>query len=188
MRKTICILMILLMASFLPADERTDASIYFTAEIPEDWGINYPEDALRLDDIFFEIKGTDKDGSLVGKDGDVEVVFFGGHDSIELDLLYYGNKSETYTFEITSPESGNWRDSEVSALDVDVSFAPYAGNNGIESRNPLSDASSLIVEVPPTGPRRGEKCGTLIVSWKSDMDLAPGSYDLRVDLVMRSVE
>lgn len=186
-RKTITIMTILLMPLFLFAAERTDASLYFTAEVPEDWGVSYPDDALRLDDLFFEIKGTEDDGSLVGKEGNIQTVFLGGHDSVTLDLLYYGNKSDTYRFEVSVLESDNWQ-SDGEPIDVDVSFLPYVGSDGIISTSPYSDRSSLVVEIPPTGPRRGEKCGSIVVEWTSDMDIAPGAYDLRVDLVMRSVE
>ena len=186
-RKTITILTILLIPLFLFATERTDASLYFTAEVPEDWGVSYPDEALRLDDIFFEIKGTEADGSLVGREGNIRTVFLGGHDSVTLDLLYYGNKSDTYKFEVSVLESGDWQ-SDDEQIDVNVSFLPYVGNDGIISTSPYSDRSSLVVEIPPTGPRRGEKCGSIVVEWTSDMDIAPGAYDLRVDLVMRSVE
>ena len=186
-RKTITIMIVLLMPFFLFAVGRTDASLYFTAEVPEDWGILYPEDALRLDSLFFEIRGTEEDGSLVGKDGSIKTVFLGGHDSVTLDILYYGKKSETYRFEITALESDDWQ-SGGEPIDVDVSFLPYVGNDGIISTTPYSDGSSLIVEIPATGPRRGEKCGSVVVAWTSDMDIAPGAYDMSVDLVMRSVE
>lgn len=185
MMKRFLIIVLMLLPLSLAAEERSSASLYFSTVVPEDWGVPYPENALRLDDLVFEVVGTEADGDLIERNGLYDLPFEEGENSLTLDLLYYGNKAEIYRFELVAPENIGWL-GDSSSFDVDIEFVEWVGNDGIVSRCPYEDRSSLVVEIPPTGSRYGDKVGSIIISW-SERDIKPGEYELRVDLSIRSM-
>ena len=166
----------------------TSSSLYFRAEIPEDYGVIFPQDALLLDSLCFEIVGTDSDGDLIRSDGNVNAQIEHGMDIFSLDLLYYGNKAEDYSVILESSNFSEWNDGNSNPVPVEISFEGFVGEKGIVSTVQSADSSELYIFVPATGPRRGEKVGTINVKWEGPMDLEPGNYVLVVDLQLRSAE
>lgn len=164
------------------------SSLYFSAVVPEDYGVVFPSDVLFLDSLCFEYMENGISGQLVNAEGEINIDYLHGMNTFSVNLLYYGNLSHDYNVELVVGDSTGWIGEDNSYIPVDIKFGEYTGNNGIESRTTTVAGDSLNIKVPAVGPRRGEKVGNIIFSWENDMDLQPGIYKLDVNFVLRSAE
>lgn len=157
-------------------------SIQFNATIPEDHGIIFPDDALRMDHLFFRIGDV-----LVDKEGNVDVVFDWIHNYLVVDVIYYGNLSTDYEVTLAADSNSGWisKEDPFDYVPIDVYFNEYHGDDGIESS--VEDShTSVDVSVPVAGPRRGQKVAEMIIAWDSGLELKPGYYDMDLNLSLWS--
>lgn len=156
-------------------------TIHFSAVIPEDHGIIFPDNVLRLDHLFFSM-----DNVLIDEEETTDV----GMDlsnSFIVDIIYYGNLSSDYEVTLSANASSGWLsgDNPLEYIPINISFREFLGENGIKSTVVDSD-DSLDISVPASGPIRGQKVGEMIVSWESGLVLQPGMYDMELNLSLRS--
>ena len=157
-------------------------TLQFNATIPEDHGIVYPSNALRMDHLLFRINDV-----LVEKDGIAEVTFDWIHNFITVDIVYYGNLSTDYDVILVADSNSGWisKDDPADYIPISVYFNEYQGENGIKSS--IGDSpESIDIYVPASGPRRGQKVAEMIVYWEPGLALQPGYYDMDLNLSLWS--
>lgn len=182
MKKFYLLLLILFISIFtLSAEERYE-TVSFRANVPEDYGVAFPDEALRLDKIVFELPN----GSLVTTQGLEDLDLEVGEDSITLTLLFYGNTEEDYNIVLDVNSNGWIISNEGGAIPVAISFSDFYGVDGIIAEENIDGSISL--SVPAVGARQGDKVGELLLSWEAPLDMLPGSYLLELDISIRSRE
>lgn len=157
-------------------------TIQFSASVPEDHGVVFPEDALRMDHILFSI-----DGVLVEKDGNADVIFDGIHSYVAVDIIFYGNLSTDYEVTLAADSDSGWisKEDPDDYIPINVYFNEFYGEDGIHSE--VNDSYDAVdISVPVSGPRRGQKVAEMIISWESGLELQPGYYDMDLNLSLWS--
>ena len=157
--------------------------VVFRAVVPEDYGVVFPKEAIKLDKLVFELPN----GDLVAEVGIDSFVLEVGALSLPINILYYGNSEKDYTVTI-SADSDGWIEGDKGDVyvPVDLSFENYYGASGITAEENID--GSLTLNVPATGARHGDKVGTLILSWEYPINLIPGEYEMNLNLSLRSEE
>lgn len=185
MRKSIFLLFILICSLAFADDTK---SLRFSAIVPEDFGIVYPEDALRLENLVFELVLERDEGNLISKNGIPEVEINGLENQFQVNLLYYGNSANEYNVTIAVDSNSGWvsRNNQGLMIPINVDFPEWVGNYGISAVS--REYGSLDITVPPSGPKHAEKVGEMIISWESLSDWRPGDYDFVLTLSLRSRE
>lgn len=182
MRKFLIVLSLLIVScSALLADERIQ-TVSFRAIVPDDYGVSFPHEALRLDRLTFQLPN----GVLISEDMDLDAFVLNvGTNSLALDMLYYGNLEDDYTVVIDADSEG-WLigPDEENTVPVSLSFDPYVGEYGIRSE--LNTDGSITITVPATGARHANKVGTLILTWEYPLNLIPGDYNMELNLSLRN--
>ena len=183
--KKLLILISLLVFSFpaLFAEDSTH-TVSFRAVVPDDYGVSFPREAIRLDRLVFQLPA----GNLISYETSFDEVVIGvGENTLALDILYYGNLEEDYSV-VISADSEGWmigQDGE-NSVPVTLSFDEYLGPDGIKSE--VNIDGSVTITVPAIGARLADKVGTLILTWENPLNLIPGEYAMELDLSLRSEE
>ena len=156
--------------------------IHFATVIPEDFGVVYPDNALRMDHLLFRIGDV-----LVDEEGIAEAVFDWIHNFIVVDVIYYGNLSEDYEVTLTSDSNSGWISKNDSSdyIPINVYFNEFRGEDGIRSITGDSP-ESVDITVPAYGPRRGQKVAEMVIAWEPGLSLEPGYYDMDLNLSLWS--
>ena len=182
MKKLVFSFILLIAISCILFAEDTIQTVSFKAVVPEDYGVVFPQDALRVDKLVFQLPN----GDLVSYKSDLDVFFISvGERSIVLDILFYGNLENDYEVTIDAGSHGMMiGPEEENRVPVSLSFEEYAGSDGIEST--LNIDGSVSITVPAMGARHAEKVGSLVLSWEYPLELMPGEYTMELDLSLRN--
>ena len=183
MKKLVLIIYVLISfcSSFIFAEDSVH-TVSFRAVVPDDYGVAFPGDAVRLDRLMFQLPNGDLISYETGLD---EFVLEVGEDTISLDIIYYGNLEEDYQVVIDADSVG-WligQDGD-NRVPVSISFDDYMGIDGIESE--INIDGSITITVPAVGARHAHKVGSLILTWEYPLSLIPGNYTMELDLSIRS--
>ena len=180
MRRVLSIISFLLIPVLSLSALHTE-TVYFRAEIPEDHGVVFPENAMRLDKLVFELEN----GDLVTGEAISGMVLSSEDPVLEIDLLYYGNSAEPYSVSL-STQSAGWvsDDNTTFSIPVAVSFKEFFGNDGIYSNS--TEDGRVDIHVPAAGARRGEKVAAMFISWETPLDTVPGDYSMELNLGLES--
>lgn len=182
MKKIFIVVIIIFFISYCVFANETIQTVSFRAVVPSDYGVTFPQDALRLDRLFFQLPNGDLVSYKTNLD---EFIVAVGENSMTLDILYYGNIAEDYTVIIDAASYGMMIGSDgENRVPVSLSFEEYWGSDGIESSVNIDGSVSIIV--PATGTRLAEKVGSLILEWEYPLELVPGNYTMELDLTLRN--
>lgn len=183
MKKLILIILIILVSfsSLIYAEEENGETVSFKAIVPSDYGVSFPEDAVRLDRLFFQLPN----GDLVGESNIDEFVIEVGESSLPLDIVYYGNLENDYRVIIDGSSEG-WfvGDNGDIVVPVSIEFEDYLGDKGISAVK--NEDGSILLNIPASGARLAEKAGSLILTWEYPLELIPGGYTMELNLHLRS--
>ena len=142
------------------------------ATVAEDHGIIFPENVYHMDHIYFEI-----DSTLVSNKG-ITIDYERG--SMDMSLLYYGNQSTEQNFVFSLPLEMWWLNGNKEVVKIDAAFSDASYEDDITVA--MNGVRSVVVTIPPTGPRRGEKILNINFSWSLSPDLKPATLTFPLDL------
>ena len=201
MRKRLLIVCIVILASvgLLTAGTRSYQFdvLDFTAYVPEDFGVVFPEDVLMLDGFVFEniIELEDLEGfeswqgrSLISKDEISLGSMQENGNSFSFRMLYYGNKEDDYDAYLVM-DIGSGLKLERRGISyhipVIVSMEPSDDRPDDVLCHSLG-TNEAYIHIPASGPRRGIPVVDVELMWDGDADLLAGSYSaqLRIELRM----
>ena len=189
--------MILILSSVSAGTHTYTNTIRVNAIVPENYGVAFPDEALRFGDFVFEVKldieydlHAELDGtrSLLVDDrisiGEIKP----GVSEFDFTLVYYGNLSKPYRTEIVVDPNIVWvlEGKGAVTLPIEVQLNRSADCDEDIHCNPKGTANALI-EIPPAGPRHDVPVLDVIVRWNGSPDLIPGKYSTEVRLDMRIV-
>ena len=185
MRKTIIMLMIIniFIISLLPAAVGKEDKLMVSAVVPEDYGVEFPLNALHIDRMYFSL--TDNEDSLIPSDQLSAGTMHIGMNEFRITLLYYGNQSEDYSFILETDAGDGWRDSYGNIIPISVCVVDNSEADDIKVTE--MDMGSAEVTVPANGPRRGEAAADIVFEWSGEPDPEPGIYTVDVNLCMYAV-
>ncbi len=182
------VLFILCAGCAMAADEiemKTE-SLVVNAEVPEDYGIVFPQDALHMDRIYFSLQTDRADDYLISEKtlidlGDMEI----GLNEFSLTLIYYGNQIDNYTFTIEADAGIGWYDENGNTLPIEIKLTDSETDDDIY----VAEISNSLVTVfvPSAGPRRGEPVADVFLSWNPGLDPEPGEYSALLTLRMNTL-
>lgn len=185
-KKIMIILILLLLATSLFA--QLSETFIFTAQVPDDYGIYIPKDAVKIDRIVFELSDKGKNEIVTNRNITTDFIEVGGN-SISLKLLYYGNLSEEYKVKLITDVGNGWILSDNQGqvfipmkVDFNISEDP---NSDIEM-DKISE-NGIILTVPPSGPKRGEEIASIDLLWDGSLDLRSGRYTALLNLALEAL-
>ena len=145
--------------------------------IPDDFGIQFPADALMLDRFAFELWTADGNNGLVYSDR-IDIDDYVEQDgSLSLVALYYGNLSYVYKVQLVAKCFSGWRNSvsqQDTSIPIKVDIIPIVESDDVVFCSCMDDAA--FIEVLPAGPQRGIPVAEIELSWNDARDVVPGNY------------
>lgn len=179
------IIAILIVFNFISAGFAYEPEILnFTAVIPEDYGVVFPEEAVHLDKLYLGVSSGYGEGLI--KDPYITLVAPGGTTcEYAIDFLYYGNNGESYdvSLEASSPGLISAEDSSYESIPVAIRFVDMNGDDGIVSKEKPNEI--VEITVPPAGARKGDLVTTMVLSWELPLDILPGEYYSEINLELK---
>lgn len=183
MKKLLCLILILLFAlATLSADSQ---NLDFLLTIEEDYGINIPENVIRLDRFVFEV--TDESGvaHLMSNSsfdaGSLQL----DQNSAVITLRYYGNLSSDYEVSISGDIGEGWNIGE-KILPITIEF--------LEAEDKPEDIvvretryGEVGIKVPATGARDSVPVVDLVLTWGGEEGLLPGDYHAEMHLELSAM-
>lgn len=183
LRKPLILISIFLLTAVLFAIEPAKNELVVTAMVPEDSGVEFPENVIHMDRLYFSFDGTRE--SLLSSDkldaGTIEI----GINEYRLSLLYYGNQMEDYKFALEVDAGSGWVDGKGNTIPIFARITDSTVTDDITVTE--SDTGSVSVLIPAKGPRRGENTADIILEWSGSPNLEPGTYTVDLDVYMYAI-
>ena len=182
-------------------NNKASNTLHVVASVPENYGVAFPDDALRFGDFVFEVKfdlkldleaefevGNTEGKALIRTDeisiGEMQP----GLGNFNFTLVYYGNQSKPYRTDILVEPNLVWvfegDDSVIVPIEVEL----------VQNENCESDIicvsyrdGQAYIEIPPAGPREDVPVLDVKVKWDGGKDLIPGNYSTDLLLYMRVI-
>lgn len=165
-----------------------DKALNINVTVPEDWGVNMPDDAVNLDHLVLELNLETESASLI-ENGDL---YLGSLENLSkettINFLYYGNLSSDYNVRIKK-ESVKKFSSENSPYEMDftTSFESadlYDDNVEVSILN----SDEVILRIMPSGPVNGKQVLKMILDIEDAPFLYPGEYSATILLEMENLK
>lgn len=160
-------------------------NLEFSLSIEEDYGIQIPDDVIRLDRFVFEY--TDEAGashlmsSSAFDAGSLQL----DQNSAVITLRYYGNLSSDYEVSISGDVAEGWHIGD-KILPITIEF--------LESDDKPEDITvreirygEVGIKVPATGSRESVPVVDLVLTWGGEEGLMPGEYETSMRLELSSL-
>ena len=181
-KSLILILLVLIPSCFMFADTET---IQLGLELADDYGIIFPNEAMRLDHLVVAI-GDRSTGYTTVTKSMAENIQISERNSITFTLLYYGNLTNDYDVRLSSSPELHWmgeNNGETVSLpiDVEISKSPDCFDTAEVTK---IDDSVVDIFIEATGPVRGEPVADITLSWESPLTLMPGIYAADLSLTL----
>lgn len=191
---------LLLVLASLAAQDDAGSVLHVTARVPENYGVAFPDSALRFGDFVFEVKFNlklesgvefeerDDCRALLSNDrlsiGDLQP----GLGNFSFTLVYYGNLSKPYRTEVLIDPNPAWRleGNEESSVPIEVTMKRNDSCDPDVACQSYRDGQ-VYIEIPPAGPRSDVPVLDVEVSWDGGLDLIPGNYSTDLHLNLRTV-
>lgn len=186
MKKIVFVVCIFLIPVLLFAE--TEKPMVIRTHIPEDYGVSFPEGAMRLDHMVFQLQLETGTETLFEKDGIFTLSSLSsGEGSLSLSLLYYGNQSERFSAIIKVEVGDGWigKMGERSIPITVVFEEKEEREEGIESKE-LGEGV-LEMSVLPQGPRNGVEFANLNFIWSLGRNEWAGDYEAVVNISMEVI-
>lgn len=148
--------------------------------IPEDFGIDFPPDALHIDRLYFSY--TREEDSLMYKNTIDLGVMELGRNEFRISLLYYGNQIIDKSFELSVDAGRGLINEEGNNLPIICRIEDATISDDISVVNTLDGEAQI--NIPATGARRGENVADIVLEWPDNPDLKPGLYEAYINLSM----
>ncbi len=170
----IFILLILIPSSLIFADTET---IQLGLELEDDFGIIFPNEAMRLDHFVIAIGDRTTGYNIVTKSM-AENIRISERSSITFTLLYYGNLTNDYEVRLSSSPELNWMgENNGETVSIPISVDIYESEDCFDTASVTKiDDSVVDIFIEATGPVRGEPVADITLSWESPLTLMPGIY------------
>ena len=165
------------------AVEPSTNSLLVKAEIPEDFGIEFPENVIHMDRMYFSLTG-EADSLLSSEYLDAGTIQLGMNE-YRIMLLYYGNQSENYNFTLRADAGDGWVDAFGNIIPITVRLEDATVTDDITVAE--SDIGSVDVSIPAKGPRWGEHAVDIVLEWSGSPNPEPGTYTVELDLYMYAI-
>ena len=182
------ILFILCAGCLAATDDIKTESLVVNAEVPEDYGIVFPPEALHMDRIYFTLQPDAENVSdyLMSEEtlidlGNMDI----GLNEFRISLVYYGNQINPYAFTIDADAGIGWYDEKGNNMTIEIKMEDPDTEDDIYVTE-ISNAA-VSVTVPPAGPRRGDPVADVALSWELGLDLEPGVYSALLTLRMNTL-
>ena len=190
---------ILVLASSYADNHNASNTLHVVASVPENYGVAFPDNALRFGNFVFEIRfdlkldpefeiGNRESRTLIRTDelsiGEMQP----GLGNFNFTLVYYGNQSQPYRTDIFVEPNLVWifEDDDSITVPIEVELVQ---NEDCESDiicQSYRDGQAYI-EIPPAGPREDVPVLDVNVKWDGGKDLRPGNYSTELKLYLRVV-
>ena len=184
MRKRILLLVLIFVFSSLSyvyaVSSPMEEKLIVNAMIPEDFGIDFPPDALHIDRLYFSY--TREEDSLMYKNTIDLGVMELGRNEFRISLLYYGNQIIDKSFELSVDAGLGLVNEEGNILPVICRIEDASISDDISVVNTLDGEAQI--NIPATGARRGENVADIVLEWPDNPDLKPGLYEAYINLSM----
>lgn len=187
MRRLLLAILILAISFSVFASDNTQSLVLETF-VPENYGINVPDEALKLDQFVFEFESESGIGEIL-TDSRFSIGNFENSYMQEFTLLYYGNLSQDYSVRISADTGeGFILQSAESEDSIPVLVKFEEPDDKPEDIVVVCDEeyARASVFIPSGKQRRGVEALDMVVLWTDAMDLLPGKYDLTVDIELLS--
>lgn len=173
MKRALLFFLLCLFAVSVFADE--PVYLRFTTVIPEDYGVHKPTDAWSIDKFVFE----KFDGALITSENVRLEELSDSLEMFELTMLYYGNLGYPYNIRIGIDTGHGWymnQNGNTYLIPIDISYSePDEMAEGITvDKSTMNDA--VIIQIEPSGPRRGDAVLDIGFTWEIGRDVLPGEY------------
>lgn len=188
----ILVIVVLLFGGTLFAEEVS--YVNFSADIPEDFGVNFPDHAKRLDRLVFavdvdidtESAESGSGVSYIHEDGLIDIGDITVNDGVSFSLLYYGNLSQPYDVVVSIDKGAGFVSMEdgISRLPMEVFMsAPETPSDYVKVRR--IDDENIQLTVEPAGIMQGLRVLDIDVGWQEGFEALPGRYmaDLEFELM-----
>lgn len=188
MKKLFVVLLVIFMVPFLLLAESMEKPMTVRTKIPEDYSITYPDGAMRLDHMVFELSLETGTETLIEDNGTFSLSFLeSGVSALELSLLYYGNQSERYSALVKVDAGDGWVGRMgTQFIPMTVQFKePDIPVDGISVRE--VGEGILELNVLPQGPRSGVEFANLIFVWSVGRDAWAGEYEATVNISLEVI-
>lgn len=182
MRKVFCMIAILVSVCFgLYAD---DTKMDLNLELPEDYGITFPINGVRLDHFYVSVLNSAGEYALLTEADYDTVAALNSRGELQFTLLYYGNQSKPYTVRIsTNPTVDFVGTFDGEMLSIPAKVILTANEDAEDDVEIVSvDDSVMDVLIPSTGARRAEPVADVKILWETREDTRPGAYSSEVVL------
>lgn len=176
------VILIMMLASF-SASAIPETELVLTTEIPEDYGIEFPE-AIHLDHLYFSVQTTPTVRDFIRTDTIDTGSITSSDGYYRLKLLYYGNLSRPYNVMLSAESDGGFRSSDHTAdsIPLDIRFERPGIMDDAFSVD-INDDGSAHLHINTDGPVRGVEALDMIFTWTPASDTVPGEYV--ADIVVR---
>lgn len=188
MKKVFYIFVLFILTVSLHSIDINSQELILETVVPENYGIHVPDEAISLDQFLFEFS-TEVGTSELLTDSHFSVGSFEDVNMQTFTLIYYGNLSNEYNVEIRAGSSKGFVNQDldnVVSIPVQIKYSePEDKPADIEITDDEEYGVCSIV-IPPAGPRRGVDVVNLDISWDSQRDLYPGSYEMTLNIELLS--
>lgn len=173
MKKTLILLIVVfsILTQVVFAESQT---LNFIMTVEEDYGVNIPDDVIRLDRFVFEYIDAAGTPQLLSESTfDVGELIVGDNTTI-ITLRYYGNLSKDYEVRVSGDIGAGW-DVGNKYIPVNISFVGSEDkpDDVTVTETRYGEAEILI---PASGMRTSVPIVDLILNWDGDAELFPGEY------------
>lgn len=165
-------------------------TLQISTTVPEDFGVVFPEEALRLDRLVLAMEASSGDRSFLKEDGNIDAGSIEEHpDGITLKFFYYGNLSYPYSV-IVKADSGSGFlhdvNDETETIPMNTSFIePAVVPVGVSLD--IYDSNTVGLTVSQKGAVSAMEVLNLRIAWDNTPDFLPGEYIADLSLTLSVV-
>lgn len=184
MRKSI-LFVILISIIAMSAFALSEESLEISTIVPEDYGIEFPEDAMHIDRLYFAFETSDG-YSYLSKSAPL-VINSMDTNSFRLVMLYYGNQSHDYNVGLQFEAGQGWLPQDIGNDNVPIIIELNRSNGPQDIEVENVDYGKVNLYIPPVGPRRGDKALDVDLMWDGYHTLMPGIYEADINITMTTL-
>lgn len=183
MKKLFCLILIFFLTlSALFSDSQ---NLDFLLTIEEDYGINIPENVIRLDRFVFEVTEESGVTHLMSNSSFDAGSLHLDQNSAVITLRYYGNLSSDYEVSISGDIGEGWNIGD-KILPVTIEFVE-ADDKPEDIIVQETRYGEVGIKVPATGARDSVPVVDLVLTWGGEEGLMPGDYHAEMHLELSAM-
>ena len=180
MKRVVLIFTIFLVLNLCLYSANESLNIGFS--IPDDYGVIFPEEALRLDRFVFEIETPFNTHQLV-QDNNIDLGYLSQWNEKGLLILlrYYGNLSYEYSVRLSVGRPVVWNGPEGGNVPVDVDIKSATTDPAVW----VAESDEFVdISVVPSGLMLGVPVAEISLDWDFGSNPIPGDYSTTLFVVL----